>query len=320
MALAWAERLNIGRLAAKLARAKQVDVVHLHDPWIAWGYRRACWWHWPARPTRWGFTEHGFGCYADATHEEGLPYTPMLLRWLRGLEARLAGQAHWVLCPTEAGRWQLARDLARPMPLPNWHAVHHARPRLNLPSRAAARQALGLQDDLPVVLAVGRINPVKRLDAVVQACARVPGTLKLILLAAAGDEAPLRALAAGAPQLLFDIRLADDVGPYLAAADVYVSAARNESFGLANLEAMVAGLPMICTAVGGAPEVTGGCAWLVPGGQDDLVAHLASALQVLLQNTPLRLALAEAARQRGGHWLTPDQAAQCYEAIYSGQT
>ena len=140
MALAWAERLNVGRLAAKVARTARVDVVHLHDPWIAWGYRRACLLHRAPQAVRWGLTEHGFGCYADATREEGLPYTPALLRWLRRLEMRVVRESDWVVCPTDAARWQLARDLAWTRPLRTWHAIPHARPRLVLPDGTAARQ------------------------------------------------------------------------------------------------------------------------------------------------------------------------------------
>ena len=104
----------------------------------------------------------------------------------------------------------------------------------------------------------------------------------------------------------------------MAAADLYVSAARNESFGLANLEAMVAGLPMVCTAVGGVPEVTGGTAWLVPGGDDGLAAQLAEAIQALLEKATLRQWLAAAARRRGAAWPTGVEVARRYEAVYRG--
>lgn len=319
-ALAWAERLNIGRLAAKLAHSEGWDVVHLHDPWMAWAYRRATWWHRPQPATRWGFTQHGFGCYAVATLEEGLPYSPALLRHMRALERRAVAQADWVICPTQDARQQLARDLAWLQPLPTWHAIPHPKPALSLPPRPAARQAMGLAEDQPMVLAIGRINPVKRMLHIVQACAALASNngvpLRLMLLAAAGDQAPLRACAAGAPQLELQITFAEDVAPYLAAADVYVSAALNESFGLANLEAMVAGLPMVCTAVGGVPEVTGGTAWLVPGGEAALVGCLTSALQTLLAQPQHRQALGSAAGLRGAAWPTAAEIALQYERIY----
>jgi glycosyltransferase involved in cell wall biosynthesis len=318
LASAWAERINVGRLAAKMARTEGYTVVHLHDPWIAWGFRQASLLHRSPHSLRWGFTEHGFGSYADATHEEGVRYTPRLMSWLRRLEARVAAAADWVVCPTAAGRLQLARDLARPNPPPSWHVVPHARPVLNLSERLPARQALGLAEDTPLVLAVGRINPVKRLDRIVAACVRLSRPLRLVLLAGPGDAAALRAMAAAAPQLQLDILLADDVGPYLSAADVYVSAARNESFGLANLEGLVAGLPCVCTAVGGVPEVMGNAAWLLAAGDDGLDADLGTAIAALLGDAPRRRAYAAAALARGTSWPTAEQIGSRYEAVYRG--
>ena len=324
-ALAWAERLNIGRLAAKVASREGWNRVHLHDPWIACAYRWARAWHRALPGTRWGFTQHGFGCYAVATMEEGLPYSPALLRHMRRLESGVARQAHWVICPTEDARQQLTRDLGWLQPSPRWFAIPHAKPALNLPDRSAARQALNLAEGQVMVLAVGRINPVKRMQHIVQAVAALPPNpsgplpLRLTLLAAAGDDSALRQAAAQAPHMELQLLLADDVAQYLAAADLYVSAARNESFGLANLEAMVAGLPMVCTAVGGVPEVTGGAAWLVPGGERGLVELLTQALQALLTNSAHRQALAAAAGRRGASWPSAAATAQRYEQVYLGQ-
>ena len=318
--LAWAERLNIGRVAALLARRGHFDIVHLHDPWMAWGYLRASLLHRQPATLRWGFTEHGFGSYANATSEEGLPCTPHMMRWLRRLEAGITRRAHWVVCPTESARQQLARDLSCTAPLRSWHAVPHPRPVLTIPQRGMARAAQGMADDCLQVLAVGRINPVKRLEAIVRACLLSGRPMRLTLLAGGGDAAPLHAMvpAAGQPELELEIRQVDDVGPYLASADIYMSAARNESFGMANLEALVAGLPSICTAVGGVPEVVGAAAWLVPGGDDELPRHLAQSLVALVDDAPLRQRLAKAALQRGIDWPDAARIGERYEAIYRG--
>ena len=318
VALAWAERLNIGRVAALMASRQRFDIVHLHDPWMAWAYSRACLLHRPPEARRWGFTEHGFGAYANATCEEGLPCTPKLMRWLRRLEATTARHADFVLCPTASARQQLARDVSLTDAPAHWHAVPHPRPTLALPERQAARQALGLADETLHVLAVGRVNPVKRLDAIVRACVQLRRPLRLTLLAGGGDPAPLQALAADAPGLDLRVLMVDDVAPYLAAADIYVSAALNESFGMANLEAMAASLPAICTAVGGVPEVTGGTVWLVPGADAALPEQLAQALATLTADAPLRQRLAAAAGERASHWPRAAQIGERYEAIYRG--
>lgn len=318
----WAERIRVGHLAARLACMDAYDVVHLHDPWLAWGYVHAMRAHRApgaaGHRVRWGFTEHGYGSYADATHEEGVRYTSALMNFARQHEAQLAAAADWVCCPTAAGRRQLARDLACPVAPPHWHVVPHPRPQVVLPSREAARSTLGLPTDVPLVLAIGRINPVKRLERIVQACAFMNRPLALTLLAGTGDATPLLAMAARAPRLRLDVRQVDDVAPWLAAADVYVSASVNESFGMANLEALVAGLPSVCTGVGGVPEVMGNAAWLVPPGDAGLDDALAGAIATLLDDPARRHALAAAARQRGTGWPAASAIGERYEAIYRG--
>jgi len=47
----------------------------------------------------------------------------------------------------------------------------------------------------------------------------------------------------------------EDVSPYLAAADLYVSASQTESYGFANIEAVLGGMSAVCTAVGAVPEI-----------------------------------------------------------------
>lgn len=318
MATTWGERLNMGRLAAKAARRLRADAVHLHDPWLAWGFRQAGRWPPGASRTRWGLTEHGFGSYADATQEEGLPGTPGLLRRLRRLERRLLLHADWVICPTEAARTQLARDCALPAAPGHWQHVVHPRPKAGTLARAEARARLRLDEGLLHVLAIGRLDPVKRMAAVVKACLALQRPLRLTLLGA-GDSQALRALLPQGSALELCIEVADDVTPFLAAADLYVSASRNESFGLANLEALGAGVPSVCTAVGGVPEVTGGAAWLVPGADNGLEESLARAMAMLLEQPLLARQLAERGAQRVAAWPDAAELAERLERIYRGE-
>lgn len=320
LAAVWLERLNMGRLAAKVARAMQADIVHLHDPWMAWGFRRARLIH-RGGAIRWGLSEHGFGCYSDATREEGVPYTPALLGWHRRVEAKVLAAANWVIAPTNAAREQLARDLALPAQPSHWHAIPHARPRLVLPGRATARHALGWSADELHVLAIGRLNPVKRFDALLQACILARRPIHLTILGE-GDCGPLQqqlALASGATVTL-RVASVDDVAPYLCAADLYVSSTRNESFGLANLEALTAGLPSICTAAGSVPEVTGGSAWLVPACDDGLPGALAEAIRVLIDNPDQRAALGARGARHAQQWPQAESIAQQLEAVYRGES
>ncbi len=324
----WIERLNMGRLAAKVAARLNADIVHLHDPWIGWGYRLA------RRPlgsarARWGLTEHGFGSYTDAIREEGVPYTPALLKWHRRLESSVLAVADWVVCPTSSARDQLARDLGLPSVPEHWHAVPHARPALasTLPSqqaRDAARVRLGWSAEECAerwqVLAIGRINPVKRFDCLLRACVQLERPLRLTILGSGSAAQLLQAVpeAAGS-RVVLDVHEVDDVAPYLTAADVYVSSTRNESFGLANLEALAAGLPALCTATGGVPEVVGDGARLLPAGDDQLQPALVAALLDWRNHPALARAQAGKGLQRAASWPDAAAVARRYGEVYSGR-
>src|SRR6185295_9134086 len=56
----------------------------------------------------------------------------------------------------------------------------------------------------------------------------------------------------------------DDTSPLLCAADIFVSPSHSESFGLAILEAMAAGTPVVATATDGAKELLNGANTLAP--------------------------------------------------------
>jgi glycosyltransferase involved in cell wall biosynthesis len=296
---ALAERVQMGWFAAHTARQEGYAVVHLHDPWLGLGF-----WLGHKRlgllNVRWGITEHGFGCYSRATHEDGLVQGPRLQRWLRRLEAFVLRRANWVTAPTQLALDQLARDLALPFNPPHWHAISHAAPVMVLPQRTAACQSLGWSPQDFHVLGVGRLVPLKRFDMLVAACAslaqRYPN-LHLHLLGD-GDQGGLQRLADAAgfgDRIHF--AMVDDVQPYYAAADVYVSTSVTESFGLANFEALIAGLPCICTAVGGVPEVMGNGAWLIPVDQGALVAALDALIGQPAQRQALAARAAAQARQ-----------------------
>ena len=281
------ERWNMGRLAARVARAQGFTHVHCHDPFIAQGFFLATLFR---RGTiRWGVSEHGFGSYTQAMHEDGAPLGGHVMRLLRTVERRVLARAHWVIAPTRGGLLQLARDLGLPGVQRHWFVLPHALTRpTTLPERAAARAALGWQESEWVVLAVGRLTALKRFDVLLEAFARLCDEQARLVILGEGDDAPLRRQAEAlgvAARVTFSVT--DDVWPYYAAADVYVSTSATESFGLANLEAVAAGLPVLAAAAGSVPEVLGAAAQLLPSETQALRETLPQALAAV-RNDDLR--------------------------------
>jgi glycosyltransferase involved in cell wall biosynthesis len=159
-----------------------------------------------------------------------------------------------------------------------------------LPTRAEARRALGLDPACPVVLAVGRLAPVKGLDVLARAAEALPEAEVAVI-----GEGPERARLAGTRLRLLGPRA--DAARLLPAADVVALPSRSEGFPQVPLHAMAAERPVVATRVGGTPEVVedGGTGLLVP--PEDPRA-LAEALRHLLATPALARRLGAAGRER----------------------
>jgi glycosyltransferase involved in cell wall biosynthesis len=132
--------------------------------------------------------------------------------------------------------------------------------------------------DAQVLLAVARLVPQKGLDVAVQAFARVREHHPNAALVVLGEGPERERLAADGVHLLGRV---PDVSAWLRRAEVLVHPARWEGFGLALLEAMLAGLPVVATRVSSIPEIVvdGETGLLVP--PDDADALADALLQVL---------------------------------------
>jgi glycosyltransferase involved in cell wall biosynthesis len=307
------ERLNMGRIAAKIAAKHEHTHVHCHDPIIATGFVFFSYFYLKLN-ARWGVTEHGFGCYTDAIHADGVRLSSLMMRWMRYWEARTLLAASWVISPTRSAMEQILIDLnIDSLPI-TWQPIYHARPVLNAYSKEESRQLLGWQEDVFYVLGIGRIAPVKQFPILIEACAKLKQQTDVQLVILGEGEIDELLTLGKTLGLKRDIMFAttNDVGLYLCAADLYVSTSASESFGLANLEAMTAGLASICTAVGGVPEVMGDGAVLVQPELDALV----TALKHLMEDKNAREAIAQLGLKRANSWPDIVEIANNYEKIY----
>jgi glycosyltransferase involved in cell wall biosynthesis len=108
--------------------------------------------------------------------------------------------------------------------------------------------------------------------------------------------------------------LRSDVPELLNAADVFVLSSDYEGNPLAVMEAMAAGKPMICTAVGGVPElVEDGCGLLVP--PRDAQA-LSMAMRHMLQNPKARKLMGEKSARRAVERFDLRAMTEAYEDLY----
>jgi D-inositol-3-phosphate glycosyltransferase len=125
-----------------------------------------------------------------------------------------------------------------------------------------ARRALELPDHVPVLLFVGRIQPLKGPDVAVRALAQVRRTDALLVIVggASGHEGDREM--ERLHDLIDHLGLADRVrfvppqphhilSTYYRAASVVLVPSRSESFGLVALEASACGVPVVASGVGG---------------------------------------------------------------------
>jgi len=120
------------------------------------------------------------------------------------------------------------------------------------------RAELGIAPDVFVVGAVGRLDASKGMDLLVAAFrATAPADAALVIIGEGKQRAELEKLRGSDPRIHLPGFRAD-VQSALAAFDLFVSPSREETFGLALLEAMMAGLPLMATATEGPREILRG--------------------------------------------------------------
>lgn len=188
--------------------------------------------------------------------------------------------------------------------------------------RDVVRADWGAGPEEVLVLTVGRLAPQKNLGLVVEAAAALRDDPRLRFMIA-GDgplrsELEARIAATGARAELIGHRA--DLPDLLVAADLALLTSRWEARALVAQEALLAGLPLISTRVGGIEELVGDAAVLVP--PDDPGA-LIEAVRTLAGDPARRADLARRGRARAASW--PDEDAvvsdllAAYRSVWHGR-
>jgi glycosyltransferase involved in cell wall biosynthesis len=226
-------------------------------------------------------TEHSLG----DTRIEGRPLTPGV-RALYLAGERL-GSTTVAVSPTVAARlrrWGVPAPRIETVP----NGIEVDRFRFDPARRLRTRRRLGLPEEAYVVGGIGRLAPGKRFDVLVRALAGLPGDCWLLLVGGGREEHRLRRTAreAGvADRVLFtgerpalpDGSPGPDLPSLAAAMDVLASPSPEEAFGLAAVEGLAAGLPVLyasCPAIEDLPPHTAPAARRVRGGAAEFARAL----------------------------------------------
>jgi glycosyltransferase involved in cell wall biosynthesis len=255
----------------RLIRRGRYDIVHTHR------YRACVYGRLAARAAGVRHvvaTEHSLG----DTRIEGRPITPGIRRLYRATE-RLGTGTIAVSEPVAARLRSWGVRPERVAVIPN--GIDAAALAFDAGLRARARAELGLWPSERVVGAVGRLDRGKRFDVLLRAMVGLDATL--LLVGGGPQRAALEQLAArlGLADRVRFVGEVADLRPLLCAMDALAAPSAEETFGIAVLEALACGLPVVygrCPALEALPA--GAAPRAVRGAVDelDLRAELAAAL------------------------------------------
>jgi N-acetyl-alpha-D-glucosaminyl L-malate synthase BshA len=231
-------------------------------------------------------------------------------RWSIDHSDRVTAVSDWLAAETR----RIFKTDAKIRTIPNFVDTERFRPGVD-----PERRACFARPDEKIVLHASNFRPVKRPGWVVELFARLAARERAVLVLA-GDGPEL----AKSEYRIRELGLSDRVrtlGAYeameelLPLADIYLQPSEHESFGLASLEAMSAGVPVLVTRNGGPGElvVDGDSGFLLD--PEDMEAWVLRA-DALLADEAARRAVGEAARRRACEHFATEGVTDRYEALF----
>jgi glycosyltransferase involved in cell wall biosynthesis len=171
-----------------------------------------------------------------------------------------------------------------------------------------------------VISVVSRLSPPKDFTTLLKAAALMPDACKLLIV---GDGE----LRTKTKDLIYSLGLESkvalmghrtDVADILSASDIFVLSSLSEGLPITVIEAMVSGLPVIATNVGGVPELVDHRNGILvsPGSPEMLVGAITS----LVANPDLRKTMGQAGRQRALEHFALDRMLAATEKLYQEVT
>ncbi|WP_166266270.1 glycosyltransferase [Marinobacter caseinilyticus] len=134
--------------------------------------------------------------------------------------------------------------------------IYSGVPTLAIPPKSKLSPLTALPTSQPLILAIGRLEPVKAFDLLIRAWACVDTPGHLVIIGDGSQRSVLQALIRDLDQTdrvtLAGFR--NDARDWLAYADLCVISSVREGFSYVLIEALLAGCPILSTPVGGAQE------------------------------------------------------------------
>ena len=307
--------LRAGRLAAPastplsvslpwLLARERPDITHLHFPYpLGEVAQYLC-----GRDRRCVLTYH-----SDVVRQKMLLrlYRPLMGRVLRSVDRILVTSPNYL---ESSATLRLFRDKCVVAPF----GIDQRR--FQQPDARGVRALRARYGQGPLLLFVGVLRYYKGLNYMLEAMANIPARLLVVGDGPMGEpwREQARVLGLG-DKVVFTGRVPDEELPaYYQAADLFVlpSGERSEAYGLVQVEALSAGLPIVCTELGT------GTSYVNRHGESGLVVSpkdpraLAGAVNVLLEDENLRRQLARGARERATLF-TLERMVQAVEQVYA---
>ncbi len=255
-----------------------------------------------------GNRSFGVGVYPKLpfiiTLQEGknLEQQGFLINFFRGLILKKADRATAISRYLKNYIFQIAPNLKTEV-IPNGVDIEHFSKEFSYGEMTALENKLGVMPDDKVIISVSRLVPKNGVDLLIRATAvlkqRSSDSYRLLLVGDGEQREELKRLVV---ELGVDDRIIfagsvnnEDLPLYLKISDVFVRPSRSEGLGSAFLEAMVAGVPIIGTKVGGIPDFledrkTGLFCALEP-------ADIAFKISLILENAKLKDEIVKNARE-----------------------
>jgi glycosyltransferase involved in cell wall biosynthesis len=240
------------------------------------------------------------------------------LSWMAG---RLAPMT--LACSQSTARYAHERD---DVPWRKLRVAHNAANRMRpvaASELAGLRRRLGIDPAAAVIAVVAKLRPEKNiltlLDALPQIAAAIERPLALVVAGDGVEAGALRAAVPATPNVkVWFAGHQDDVALWFSLGDVVAMPSRREPFGVAAVEAMMCGRPLVAGRVGGLTEVIedGRSGLLI---NPDDAAQLATSIVRVLRDSELAARLGAAGRERALAHFTNEAMVAAWRAAWQSQ-